>query len=483
MSHAHHASGRVATLIGFVLLLLAALGATAATAVRADGTGLQPPAVTVLQSSPDSAPGFVFVTPRRTTAPSGQQGPEIVDGEGRPVWFDPLAGGDQATDFRVQRYRGKPVLTWWQGQNPVVRGVGVGVDEIADSSYHVIAKVRPGEGLDADQHEFVLTPRGTALITIYHAEPYDLSSIGGPADGRIFDGIVEEVDVATGRVLFEWHSLDHVPIADSYQPLPASAGTPWDYFHINSVNLDSDQNVLISSRHTWTIYKVDRHTGDVIWRLGGKESDFALGPGVRFAWQHDVHPAGPETLRVFDNESNGTPVLPHSRVIWIHLDTRTMTATLERSLEHPVGLSAFSQGNAQALDNGDTFVGWGAIGRASEFDAAGRLLFDALLPSGYDSYRAYRADWAGEPDTPPIATAQRNSDGSTTVHAMWNGATQVAQWRVLAGADADSLTEVATAPWSGLDTTITVNTPEAEFAVEALDRHGHVIGTSESVAA
>src|SRR6266542_1348901 len=122
----------------------------------------------------------------------------------------------------------------------------------------------------------------------YHAVPYDLSSVGGPVDGKVFDGIVQEIDVATGRVLFEWHSLDHVPLTDSYQPLPSSPGAPWDYFHINSINLDSDQNLLISARHTWAIYKIDRRTGDVIWRLGGKESDFALGPGAAFAWQHDV---------------------------------------------------------------------------------------------------------------------------------------------------------------------------------------------------
>jgi hypothetical protein len=474
----HRGWGQIATAIGAALFLLGGLGAAGA-AAPAGGTALQPPPVTVLQSSPESARGLLLMTPRRTTAPSGQQGPEIVDGAGRPIWFDPLGGGDQATDFRVQRYRGKPVLTWWQGQNPVVRGVGVGVDEIADSSYHVIATVRPRVGLDDDQHEFVLTPRGTALITIYHAVPYDLSPVGGPVNGTVFDGIVEEVDVATGRVLFEWHSLDHVPITESYQPLPPSASTPWDYFHINSVNLDSDQNLLISARHTWTVYKVDRHTGDVIWRLGGKNSDFALGAGVRFAWQHDVHPAGPETLRLFDNESNGTPVLPHSRILWIHLDPRAMTATLVRLLEHPAGVSAFSQGNAQALDNGDTFVGWGAVGRASEFDSDGRLLFDAVLPNGYDSYRAYRAEWDGEPDAPPTATAQRNADGSTTVHAIWNGATQVVAWRVLAGAAASSLAEVKTAPWNGLDTSITVNTPESTIVVEALDGHGHVIGTSE----
>jgi hypothetical protein len=469
-----------ARLVALVAALLVALGAAAAAPVRAD-TALQPPSVTVLQSSPGAADGLVFVTPRRTTAPSGQQGPEIVDGQGRPVWFDPITNGEQATDFRVQRYRGKPVLTWWQGTNPVVRGVGVGVDEIADSSYNIIASVRAGNGLDADQHEFVLTPRGTALLTIYHAVPYDLSSVGGSPNGKVFDCIVQEVDIATGAVLFEWHSLDHVPLSDSYAPLPPSPSIPWDYFHVNSVNLDGGDHLLISARHTWTVYDVNRQTGDVVWRLGGKESGFTLGPGVPFAWQHDVHAVGPDTLRIFDNESNGVPVLAQSRVIWVHLDMRTMTATLVRSFEHPEGLSVFSQGNAQALGNDDTFVGWGALGRFSEFDASGGLMFDASLPRGYDSYRAYREDWDGQPDTSPTTIAERNGDGTTSVHAIWNGATQVAEWRVLAGPEAGSLTAVATVPWNGLDTAIPVNVTAPMFAVEALDSHGHAIGESQPV--
>jgi len=469
-------ANRIATLLG--LLLATALAAGAAP-VGAEETALQPPPITVLQSSPQVEPGFIFVAPKlHPGATGGQQGPEIVDDAGRPVWFDPIGNGDQPFDFRVQRYRGRPVLTWWQGQSHIARGVGEGVDEILDSSYHVVATIHAGNGLDADQHEFVLTPRSTALITVYHAVPYDLSSVGGPVDGKVFDGIVQEIDVATGRVLFEWHSLDHVPLTDSYQPLPSSPGAPWDYFHINSINLDSDQNLLISARHTWAIYKIDRRTGDVIWRLGGKESDFTLGPGARFAWQHDVHPAGPDALRIFDNASNGVPPLLPSRVIWLHLDLKSMTGTLERSFEHPAGLSAQSQGNAQPLANDDTFVGWGFTGRFSEFDAQNNLLFDAAVPSGYDTYRAYRSDWTGEPDTDPTAAAHANGDGTTTVDAIWNGATEVARWRILAGVDAGSLADVATVPWNGLDTTATIATTAPEVAVEALDSQGHVIRES-----
>ena len=196
------------------------------------------PTLRVFQRSPLDAHGYIFIAPK-LDGPE-PQGPEIVDDQGRPVWFHP--GGD-ATDFRVQTYGGKPVLTWSAS----------GVDYIADSSYHVIATVHAGNGLEADGHEFALTPQGTALITIYHGVPADLSSLKGPKDGAVVDGIVQEIDVATGRVLFEWHSVDHVPLGDSYAPVPREDA--YDYFHINSVNLDNDGNLLISGRHTWTVYK------------------------------------------------------------------------------------------------------------------------------------------------------------------------------------------------------------------------------------
>jgi hypothetical protein len=175
--------------------------------------------------------------------------------------------------------------------------------------------------------------------------------------------------------------------------MPDSSAAAWDYIHINGIALDDDGNLLLSARHTSTIYKLDRHTGAVIWRLGGKKSDYHFGPGAAFSFQHDPVFAGPNTLRIFDNEVNPKPVLPASRIIWLKLDPAAKTATLVRSLDPPDRLSVISQGSAQLLDNGNTFVGWGEPGRFSEFDSNGRLIFDAALPKGYDSYRAYRFRW------------------------------------------------------------------------------------------
>ncbi|MGH7996682.1 MAG: arylsulfotransferase family protein [Opitutaceae bacterium] len=443
-----------------------------------------PPPVTITQNSGGTADGLIFISqigaPKSAPGQTLCGGPEIVDSQGRPIWFLPVPYG-LSTDFRVQTYQGNPVLTWTQGPNFQALSPGSTTDYICDSGYRVIATVQAGDGLNADEHEFQLTPQGTALITANDVLPYDLSSVNGPANGTVLEGVVQEIDIATGQVLFEWHSIDHVPIDQSYEPAPTSPGTAYDYFHTNSVKLAPDGNLIISARHTWTVYKVDHATGAIIWQLGGKRSSFALGPGLPTAWQHNAVPVDSETIRIFDNESNGTPVLPDSRVVWVRHDDTTMTATLLQSFAHTPGISVAAEGNAQALANGDTFVGWGVAGGFTEFNASGGMVYDVAQTQGFSSYRAYRFPWVGAPTGPPIASAVPNVDGSLTVHAIWNGATNVASWRVLGEPAGGTFAPVATAPWNGLDTAITVPGTLTAIEVVALDADGTALATSAPV--
>jgi hypothetical protein len=221
--------------------------------------------------------------------------------------------------------------------------------------------------------------------------------------------VVQEIDIRTGKVLFQWNSADHVPYSDSQTPLPASTSTPWDWFHINAVHLAWDGSLLIDARNTWTTYDVNRHTGHVNWELGGKHSTFTekAAPGqvlddagAIFAWQHDPEQVGPNTFTFFDNDSAGVPELPSSRTVIVVLDRRARTATLVASDNQPDGLSAASQGNAQTTRNGDQFIGWGALPYFSEFSPSGQLEFNAELPTGVNSYRAYRLPWHGSPHLP-----------------------------------------------------------------------------------
>jgi Arylsulfotransferase (ASST) len=298
-------------------------------------------------------------------------------------------------------------------------------------------------------------------------------------NGFVVDGVAQELDVATGKVVFEWHSIDHVPLSESQAPLPASPTAAYDYFHINAVNWDEDGNVIVDSRNTWTTYKVDHKTGEIIWRLGGKSSTFALGAGLPFAWQHDPEEVGAHTTRLFDNEA-APIVLPYSRVLWVQRASHGLAASIVKEIIHPDKIQAGSQGNAQGLADDHTFVGWGATGRFSEFDRRGDLLFDANVP-GWDTYRAYRFTWHGTPDARPTASAHRNADGTVTVHAIWNGATDLERWIVAGGARTNALWPAGFGSWNGLDTTLTVRTDAKEIAVVAQDRQGRLVGRSASV--
>jgi hypothetical protein len=432
---------------------------------------LRIPSLTVTHREQGVSTDPIFIAPYN--APVGQVGAVIVDNDAQPIWENPLAGR-VTTNFRVQSYRGSPVLTWWEGL--IEYGHGVGEYVIADASYRTVRRVQAAAGLRGDLHEFVITPRDTALLTSYVIRKADLRAAGGPRDGTIQDAIFQEIDLASGRLLLEWHSLDHVPLTESYAPVEAN----WDFFHINSVDLEDDGNLLISSRSMQTVYKLDR-SGKILWRLGGKSNDFDIGPGAHFAWQHDARRQPDGTLTIFDN--GATPAVEKlSRGLILELDERAMTATLVRQYTHPKILSG-SQGSMQLLGNGNVFVGWGEAPHVSEFDYAGRMLFDAVLGEKYQSYRAFRLPWTGLPaEAPAIAVSDRGRD--RTVYASWNGATEIDSWQLLAGARAGALHPVASAPSLGFESALRTSAAAGPYlAVQGLDAGGAALGQSHTVAA
>ncbi len=473
---------RPALVLPFALLACAACGASHNNepvppsqhfATRPD---LRPPTVRVLTRAHDTAPGYIFIAPKKKV---DQAGPLILDDEGDVVWFHPL-DTHGVTDFRAQRYRGRPVLTWWRGQ--AKKGIGNGRYVIVDNSYRVIADVTAGHGLSGDIHEFLITPQNTAFFTVYRQVPRDLSALGGPDDGSIEEGIVQEVDIPTGRVLFEWHSADHVALSESYNAVPKDSSSPYDYFHINAIEPDRDGTLLVSARHTHAIYKIRRSDGAVLWRLGGKRNDFRFGPGARFSWQHDVRRRPDGTLTLFDNAAKQPIRGRQSRAIVLRVDETRHTASLVRSYTHPRPLLSPSQGDAQFLADGHVFVGWGSNAYFTEFDPSGRVLLDARFGSGgADSYRAFRLPWTGLPTDRPAVAAGPEPGGGTVVSVSWNGSTEVARWRVLAGAGASKLRPVAEAAKDGFETSIAVASAARYFSVQALDGDGHVLRTSEPV--
>jgi hypothetical protein len=441
---------------------------------------LRPPDVTV-SAEDRTATGDLFLAPYSGI---GQYGPMILNVHGELIWFKTLyPAGARAANFRVQEYEGKPVLTWWQ--DPLVTGdVRTAGEVIANSAYQNIAVVRAGNGYQPDLHEFEITPQDTGLITVYDAIDCNLSAVGGPRDGAVADTLLQEIDLKTGLVMYEWHSLDHVPMGISYNSAaPTSRAEPFDYFHINSIDVEQDGDLLVDSRNTWAAYDVDAKTGQVLWELGGKHSSFALAPGAETAWQHDAVQQPDGAITFFDNGAF-PQVHKQSRAIEVTLDTTNMTATLTRSYEHVNPLVAGSQGNVQALAGGDWMVGWGQAGYLSEVSASGQVLFNAHLPPDWESYRTFVAPWSGQPANPPAvaAVASPGAHAGVTVYASWNGATEVASWNVLAGSSPTSLKPAGSAAKTGFETAIPLATsPGAYVAVQALDAAGAVIGTSPSV--
>ncbi|MBA3842553.1 MAG: arylsulfotransferase family protein [Actinobacteria bacterium] len=438
--------------------------------------GLEPPKLQVTHQATGVADGLVFLA-QKGGKQSRKGGLVIADNRGRIRWFHQLVEPDEATDFRTQTYRGRPVLTWWQGSSSKA-GVGVGSYVIYDSSYRKIAAVKAGHGLSGDLHEFQLTPRGTAYVTVYNEVPRDLSSVGGPKDGWAYDSVVQEIDIASGKVVLEWHSLDHVPLAESLQAgrEPAHNATnkrPLDYFHVNSIADAPGGRILISARNTSALYLLARD-GSIVWRLGGKRSNFGPPAAVKFRYQHDarLHPGN--LLTLFDN--GGIPrAEPFSRPLVLRLDEHAHRATIIKTFVHPDKIASPFEGNLELLPDGGAFVGWGGVRKLTEFTPAGSVRFELKLPFG-DTYRGYRLPWAGKPHRKPLAALRGD-----TVYASWNGSTTTMRWQVLAGSDSAHLKQVAEGAWGGLETAIPIATSDPVVAVRAVDSAGHELGTSASI--
>jgi hypothetical protein len=446
---------------------------------------LHPPLLSVTAPDLDPKAGAVLMT----TGPGpGQYGPLIYTPQGRLVWFDALPAGTAALNLSAQTYEGEQVLTWWQG-HVLSLGFGQGEDVVMNRSYQTVATVRAGNGYQADLHDFRLAPANTAYVTAYNTMRCDLSSVGGVRNGVLLDTVVQQLDVKTGLVRWEWHSLDHVGAEESHAPVPTTA-IPWDDFHLNSVDVQGDGNLLLSARSTWAAYEVQSGSGTILWRLGGTHSSFAMGRGSEVAWQHDARLQPDGTITMFDDGASPR-VHYQSRGVRVAIDPAHHTARLLAAYPHPASpLVSDSQGNMQTLPDGSVVIGWGAVPSVSELAADGRLLFDAHLPGGYSSYRAFRAPWSGQPLTPPAVSAHVLATGdATAVAASWNGATDVASWRVLAGAGPSSLTPRTTMPSSGFESTVTfpdegsasTSDTDSFVAAQALDAAGRVLGTSAAV--
>jgi hypothetical protein len=402
---------RALVALGALGLLALAPGASAVGGIPVPTPPVGPPTYTVNVDDPSGNAGKVFYTTGFSAAAVGFANPTvdglgslvqpsrlvIADKSGKVIWQREAAQGMGVADFRTQTYRGKKVLTWWEGSDE--GGHGSGAAYIADTHYKIIKKLTLPAGYTPDIHEFRLTPDGRALITSYKTVTHDMSSIGGPTSAQMDDGLAYVVDVATGKVLHTWSALAHIPLTDTRARRPLPPSTTYDPYHINSISLDPRGDLVLSFRNLSAIYDVDIDTGKINWVLGGAHPTLKAGPGVEFAFQHDAEFISPTTLQLFNDNAAGQndPDKPYelvqglSSVQQVKIDAAHHRATLVHNWTHPDDLVAFSMGNAQKLARGHTFVGWGSASRISELDASGKVVYDASLPT--PTYRAFLDTW------------------------------------------------------------------------------------------
>jgi len=468
---------------------------------------LHPMKVKINKQSKDLALGYIFVSPYTSYEAQmiGQTGSLMMDDEGNPIWFYPLSSRYiQNTDFRVQTYKNKPVLTMWEGTisgtfpNP---NLPVGDPEpgayfrIIDQHYNLIKKIYAQKGYTSDVHEFTITKNNTILFLGVKQIKADLTKYGGPADGYIDDYSIQEVDIETNELLFYWNVLDHVDPTDSM--ISASSATSsnniWDCFHVNSVE-QKDGTILVSMRNMWTIYEIDKKTKKIIWQLGGKKTDFSFGSNAEFSWQHHARYKPGNRISLFDDAccaSSTSPPQGQSRGLILNLDFKNMLVTVDKAFYHDPALFVETQGSLQKLTNGNYLVGWGQEPYVSEFANNGNtaenpsknFLYDMQFPGNNISYRAFKNKWIGKPLTDPSIAIRKveAKQNHYIIYVSWNGSTETKAWQVLSGSTSKKLSIIKISKRRGFETKINVKSKYRYFQVKALNSCGDIIGMSDIV--
>ncbi|KAJ4254311.1 hypothetical protein NW762_009902 [Fusarium torreyae] len=493
---------------------------------------LAPPRLNVTVPATDQVePGYIFIspfagypdTPTEQHGPR-QAGPYIFRDNGDLVWSGYGIYSIWATNFQAGRWKGKDILFSFEGDHNAGYGHGHGHITILDQHYETIRELRAGNHKLVDKHEFHIINEKTGLIQIYQPVPRDLRKWGAkPEQQWIVNAIIQELDISTGKLLFEWSSLDHVQpdgklifqpshsLSHAHTPKeavlpinPGQAGSgynssdAWDYFHINSVDKDAQGNYLISARDACAVHKINGTDGSIIWRLHGRRSDFHVPDNAKFCFQHHARWLSQEddveVISLYDNSAHGTEhsggsevhTAPTSSGKILRLNTTSWTAELVAGYFPPDDLLSKSQGSTQVLPGGNVIVGWGSEGALTEFTPDGKPIFHAYVDSnflgiGAENYRAFRYNWTGLPNEDPAIVALQ-SKHNTKVYVSWNGDTETAAWRFYAVTgqygSRDFLGEVKR---TSFETSFEISSNDVtSVAAEAVDAHGRVLRSTAS---
>ncbi len=435
------------------------------------------PHFTVTTTAPNPEEGYIFVAPFYWTRAKIGSYLLILNDQGQLVYYQSVADALDAWDFKEQP---NGLLSYYDQKSSTFY--------LMNSHYQVADTYQAGDGYFADLHDLQILPNGNALLMSYDAETIDMSKIveGGKTNATVTGLIIQELDPSK-NVIFEWRSWDHFSFFDSTSSL---TDQNIDLVHGNSLALSNDGNLLLSSRDLNEITKINLQTGNVMWRLGGKENMFTFVNSQSFAYQHDVRELPNGDITVFDNQ--GTQQVPApSEGMEYKIDEINKTVTQVWGFTHTPPVFATFLGDVQTLTDGNMVLGWGAPSQATgysfvtmtEVNPDNQTLFELVFDQPYVSYRAFRFPWQGTPSTPPTL-AYKENNGTLTLGYSWNGATEVASYQVYGGNSQQSLSLVDVEPKTDFETQSQFSnlpTGECYFQVAAMDANGKEMARSQII--
>ncbi|KAJ5226792.1 uncharacterized protein N7469_006798 [Penicillium citrinum] len=463
---------------------------------------LSPPKLNItVPASSQTETGYLFFTAAQGDIPGSvgpdQPGAYIFQDDGELVWSGAGYFAGWVANFGPVVIDGKPALRAFQGDVIAATGRMLGNHAILDNSYQTVSITQAAAHRLSSAHEFEIVGGRSILMETPVMTVVDFSAYGGDHDQRF---LLEELDLKTGELMFEWSSQGIMNPADSAILLDKEGvfdgrtqKSAWNYFHINSIDKDDQGNYLISARHYNAIFKINGSSGDVIWQLGGETgSDFHIPPNAEFAFQHDARfqyrseDGQIERIYFFDNAAYSSP---EERFLLVQGEMQTYNA--------PDNLTAHTQGSFRFLPNGNRLVNWGSAGAITEFADNGMVLFHAYLDSypskNVQSYRAFRANWTGSPSEDPAVLALKLREEKIAVWVSWNGDTETKTWNFhLQASEVAGTISLGSVQRSGFETRFEMplaslsldlkNIQDFSVIAEAIDSNGVVMRRSRPVA-
>ena len=307
----------------------------------------------------------------------------ILENNGFPAFFRKARG--QAFDFKKQR---NGLLSY------MLRKAGPDYYYTMDNTYTVVDSYTTQGGYNLDMHDFQIMPNGHVLMIGDDRQIMDLSQIvaGGDTAAVVVGSVIQELDNSKNLV-FQWRTSDFFNITDAVIDLTRKVVR---YSHVNAIEIDHDGNIMISSRNQSEVTKIDRDTGQIIWRMGGNNNEFTLeGDTQWFSCQHDIRRLATGNVTVYNNGNQNNPI--ESRAVEYALDETNMIATVVWEYRNDPPIYARAMGSARRLPGGNTLIGWGRSPAAdvTEVHPDGTIALELTFLNKVNTYRVFRYPWEG----------------------------------------------------------------------------------------